>query len=158
MVLDRSMVESVSKATRPLKEAPPTAEIVLETDRFSLPHRDRFLRTLQKSPHAMGTKALCSKGGRSAQEGWWISVGWTLRSRPRAWNCKEPCLERAGRAATSYLSSHRGPNRKSDFWPENGQRGKCRRRSPLPHGIRYHTVRDHSPHLRLNQAACTGHD
>jgi PIN domain nuclease of toxin-antitoxin system len=40
MALGGDVVEWVTKALAPLKEAPLTAEIVLETRRFSLPHPD----------------------------------------------------------------------------------------------------------------------
>jgi len=46
MVLGCGLADWVTKATSPLKEAPLTAEIVLETGRFSLPQSDpadRFL-------------------------------------------------------------------------------------------------------------------
>lgn len=46
MAVDGDLVEWITKAVAPLKEAPLTAEIALETARFSLPHpdpADRFL-------------------------------------------------------------------------------------------------------------------
>ena len=46
MVLEGSVAEWVAKASAPLREAPLTAEMVLETERINLPHddpADRFL-------------------------------------------------------------------------------------------------------------------
>ena len=68
MILNGSVVEWVTKAASPLKEAPLTAEIVLETGRFSLPHgdpADRFLvataRSLQLTLVTADRRLLASK-------------------------------------------------------------------------------------------------
>lgn len=52
MALGTDVVEWVTNAAAPLKEAPLTAEIVLETTRFTLPHpdpADRFLVATARS-------------------------------------------------------------------------------------------------------------
>jgi len=54
MVLDCSVAEWVAKAALPLKEAPLTAEIVLETGRFSLPHHDPADRFLVATARSLG--------------------------------------------------------------------------------------------------------
>ena len=54
MALDRSLADWVTKATSPLKEAPLTAEIVLETGRFSLPQGDPADRFLVATARSLG--------------------------------------------------------------------------------------------------------
>jgi PIN domain nuclease of toxin-antitoxin system len=68
MILDCSVAEWVTRAASPLKEAPLTPEIVLETGRFSLPHADpadRFLvataRSLQLTLVTADSRLLASK-------------------------------------------------------------------------------------------------
>jgi PIN domain nuclease of toxin-antitoxin system len=54
MVLECSLGEWIAKAIMPLKEAPLTAEIVLEMGRFSLPHGDPADRFLVATARSLG--------------------------------------------------------------------------------------------------------
>ena len=54
IVLDCGLADWVAKATSPLKKAPLTAEIVLETGRFSLPQGDPADRFLVATARSLG--------------------------------------------------------------------------------------------------------
>jgi PIN domain nuclease of toxin-antitoxin system len=54
VVLEGSVGEWVARAIMPLKEAPLTAEIVLETGRFTLPHGDPADRFLVATARSLG--------------------------------------------------------------------------------------------------------
>jgi len=60
MALDGDVVEWATKAAAPLKEAPLTAEIVLETTRFSLPHPDPADRFLVATARYLGLTLVTS--------------------------------------------------------------------------------------------------
>ena len=60
MTLDGDVVEWTTKAAAPLKEAPLTAEIVLETARFNLPHPDPADRFLVATARYLGLTLVTS--------------------------------------------------------------------------------------------------
>ena len=62
MALDCDVVEWITKAVAPLKEAPLTAEIVLETARFGLPHPDPADRFLVATARSLGLTLVTSDG------------------------------------------------------------------------------------------------
>jgi PIN domain nuclease of toxin-antitoxin system len=62
MTLDSDVEEWVTKAVAPLKEAPLTAEIVVETTRFSLPHLDPADRFLVATARIFGLTLVTSDG------------------------------------------------------------------------------------------------
>ena len=60
MALGGDIVEWITKAVAPLKEAPLTAEIVLETARFNLPHPDPADRFLVATARSLGLTLVTS--------------------------------------------------------------------------------------------------
>jgi PIN domain nuclease of toxin-antitoxin system len=60
MALGGDVSEWVTKAAAPLKEAPLTAEIVLETTRFNLPHPDPADRFLVATARSLGLTLVTS--------------------------------------------------------------------------------------------------
>jgi PIN domain nuclease of toxin-antitoxin system len=60
VTLDRDVGEWATSAASMLKEAPLTAEIVLETARFSLPHRDPADRLLVATARSLGLTLVTS--------------------------------------------------------------------------------------------------
>ena len=60
MALGGDVAEWIRKAAAPLKEAPLTAEIVLETARFSLPHPDPADRFLVATARSLGLTLVTS--------------------------------------------------------------------------------------------------
>jgi PIN domain nuclease of toxin-antitoxin system len=60
IALGCDVVEWITKAMAPLKEAPLTAEIVLETTRFSLPYPDPADRFLVATARSLGLTLVTS--------------------------------------------------------------------------------------------------
>ncbi len=60
MALGGDVLEWIRKAVAPLKEAPLTAEIVLETARFRLPHSDPADRFLVATARSLGLTLVTS--------------------------------------------------------------------------------------------------
>ena len=60
MALDGDVVEWITKAVAPLKEAPLTAEIILETARFTLPRPDPADRFLVATARSLGLTLVTS--------------------------------------------------------------------------------------------------
>jgi PIN domain nuclease of toxin-antitoxin system len=62
LALHGDVVEWITKAVAPLKEAPLTTEIVLETPRFSLPYPDPADRFLVATARSLGLTLVTSDG------------------------------------------------------------------------------------------------
>jgi PIN domain nuclease of toxin-antitoxin system len=68
MTVDGDLVDWIKKGVGPLKEAPLTAEIVLETTRFSLPYPDPADRFLVATARYLGLTLVTSDARLLASE------------------------------------------------------------------------------------------